>query len=131
MGRNPKCKTCTNIICTNGDCHFCKKTGKEINPDTSFDCEFYNKAQKPKKTAEELSLARSMAGKAGAAARGSGWGRGRTPKVTLSVNEFDHVTFSCYSRLCGLSITAAFHSVCEKLKAAHPKLVAEIEKENP
>lgn len=127
MGRYPKCKTCANIVAGENGSHFCKERGEETTPDRSFPCESFSKAPKQKKTPEELSLIRSQAGKAGAVARGSGWGKGRTPKITISVNEVDHVAFACYARLCGLSITSAFHSVCEKLKAAHPRLVEEIE----
>lgn len=126
MGRYPKCKTCANILaCENGS-HFCRERGEETTPERSFACETYA-SSKRKKTKEEISLIRSIAGKAGAAARGRGWGNGRTPKITISVNEVDHVVFACYARINGLSITAAFHVVCEKLKDAYPKLSAELE----
>ena len=121
MGRNPKCKTCTNIICTNGDCHFCKKTGKEVNPDTSFDCEFYNKAQKPKKTAEELSLIRSESGRKGGKKAGYGSGRAETKQMSVRIGDWE--MFGLFSKKMEVSMAEAFHRICVNIAKKHPDLV--------
>ena len=121
MGRYPKCKTCANILaCENGS-HFCRERGEETTPERSFACETYA-SSKRKKTKEEISLIRSMAGKAGAAARGSGWGNGGTPTSAMRVRKIDYDVFSKFAAKQRLSMTELFHNMCVAIAQKNPDL---------
>lgn len=120
MGRYPMCKNCANIVAGKNGSHFCTERGEETTPDRSFACESYAKAPKQKKTPEELSLIRSQAGRKGGRSLFRG---GRAPTKQMSVRLNDWEIFGRMAEKHGVSMSEAFHRICENIVKANPDLV--------
>ena len=119
MGRYPMCKNCANIVAGENGSFFCKELGEETKPGRSFACESYMKTLKVKKTAEELSLIRSQAGRKGGKSLYRG---GRAPTKQMSVRLQDWEIFGRMAEKHGVSMSEAFHRICNNIVARNPDL---------
>ena len=122
--RHPMCKTCCDYRPQQDGTVICNYSGKAIAPDGSpmFDGgKCYERKTRQKKTAQEISAARSAAGRKGG--RKAGYGKGRAPTNTVTMRRHDYLVFNAYAGKRSLAET--IHQIAKSILAKHPEMKPE------